>query len=95
MILVKGNFPLVLSHWGFVAVTLSRHYGVACLGELGRRLEEDCLSRRDKVGRLKLLVLENRLYWRIGWKKIACLGEVVLEDMLPVSDKIVCLVWVV
>ena len=27
------------------------HYGVASLGELERRLEEDCLSPSDEVGR--------------------------------------------
>ena len=33
-----------------------------------------------------LPVLENRLYWRISGKKIACLGEVIWEDMLPVLE---------
>ena len=34
----------------------------------------------------KLLVLEDRLYWRVGWKNIACLGEMILEDMLSVLE---------
>ena len=33
--------------------------------------------------------MENRL------RKIACLEDVILEDMLSVLEKIVCLVWVV
>ena len=30
--------------------------------------------------------MEDRRYWRVGWKKLAFLGEMISEDMLPVLE---------